>query len=125
MSLNQLQLLGHKIAFSQWRRTTHLPHDPADPNLDISGHLSNHTNDRQSALPVTCIETPALNTVPKSSPSSMIPDQPLPHPNGHHEHEDNINKNSTIENSKRHIGKGMNVYYIGGEVYAACNIPPG
>ena len=205
MSLNQLQLLGHKIAFSQWRRTTHLPHDPADPNLDISGHLSNHTNDRQSALPVTCIETPALNTVPQSSPSSMmfvekvdsdtleretvnhsflditalVPSpnwligldsldlckdekrvtftspnwateprgvvtvitntdnlcplkeqphhhqQPLPHPNGHHEHEDNVNKNSTIENTKRHIGKGVNVYYIGGEVYAACKIPPG
>ena len=52
---NTSQIL--KIAFSQWRSTTHLPHDPADPNLDISGHLPNHTNDRQSALPVTCIET--------------------------------------------------------------------
>ena len=72
VSPNQLQLLGHKITFSQWRRTTHLPHDPADPNLDISGHLPNHTNDRQSALPVTCIETRMLNTVSGSPPSSMM-----------------------------------------------------
>ena len=78
VSPNQLQLLGHKITFSQWRRTTHLLHDPADPNLDTSSHLSNHsmdTNDRQSVLPVTSIETPALTTVPESSPSSMIPDK--------------------------------------------------
>ena len=51
---------------------TNIPHDPADPNLDISGHLPNHTNDRQSALPVTCIETRVLNTVSGSSPSSMM-----------------------------------------------------
>ena len=51
---------------------TNIPHDPADPNLDISGHLPNHTNDRQSALPVTCIETRMLNTVSGSSPSSMM-----------------------------------------------------
>ena len=120
MSLNQLQLLGNKMTFSQWRHTTHLPHDPADPKLDISGHLSNHTNDRQSAPPVTCIDTPALNTVWESSPSSMIPDQPLPHPNGHNEHEDNVNRNSTIENTKRNIGKGVHLHYIWNEVYAEC-----
>ena len=120
MSLNQLQLLGNKMTFSQWRRTTHLPHDPADPKLDISGHLSNHTNDRQSAPPVTCIDTPALNTVWESSPSSMITDQPLPHPNGHNEHEDNVNRNSTIENTKRDIGKGVHLHYIWNEVYAEC-----
>ena len=51
---------------------TNIPHDPADPNLDISGHLPNHTNDRQSTLPVTCTETRMLNTVSGSSPSSMM-----------------------------------------------------
>ena len=64
--------------------------------LDISGDPSNHTNDRQSAPAVTCIDNPALNTVWDSSPSSMIPDEPLPHPNEHNEHEDNVNRNSTI-----------------------------
>ena len=51
---------------------TNIPHDPADPNPDISGHLPNHTIDRQSALPVTCIETRMLNTVSGSPPSSMM-----------------------------------------------------
>ena len=64
--------------------------------LDISGDPSNHTNDRQSAPAVTCIDNPALNTVWESPPSSMIPDEPLPHPNEHNEHEDNVNRNSTI-----------------------------
>ncbi|KAJ9598207.1 hypothetical protein L9F63_011111, partial [Diploptera punctata] len=30
----------------------------------------------------------------------------------------NVNRNSTIENTRRHIGKGVQLYYIGGEVYA-------
>ncbi|NWR39617.1 SMAD9 protein, partial [Tachuris rubrigastra] len=32
----------------------------------------------------------------------------------------NISRNSTIENTRRHIGKGVHLYYIGGEVYAEC-----
>ena len=88
--------------------------------LDISGDPSNHTNDRQSAPTVTCIDNPALNTVWESSPSSMIPDEPLPHPNEHNEHEDNVNRNSTIENTKRDIGKGVHLHYIWNEVYAEC-----
>ncbi|EHB05200.1 Mothers against decapentaplegic-like protein 9 [Heterocephalus glaber] len=32
----------------------------------------------------------------------------------------NVNRNSTIENSRRHIGKGVHLYYVGGEVYAEC-----
>lgn len=32
----------------------------------------------------------------------------------------NVNRNSTIENTRRHIGKGVHLYYIGGEVYAEC-----
>ncbi|NWW37931.1 SMAD1 protein, partial [Panurus biarmicus] len=32
----------------------------------------------------------------------------------------NINRNSTIENTRRHIGKGVHLYYVGGEVYAEC-----
>ncbi|XP_047119743.1 protein mothers against dpp isoform X1 [Schistocerca piceifrons] len=30
----------------------------------------------------------------------------------------NVNRNSTIENTRRHIGKGVQLVYIGGEVYA-------
>ncbi|PNF37219.1 Protein mothers against dpp [Cryptotermes secundus] len=30
----------------------------------------------------------------------------------------NVNRNSTIENTRRHIGKGVQLFYIGGEVYA-------
>lgn len=30
----------------------------------------------------------------------------------------NVNRNSTIENTRRHIGKGVHLYYVGGEVYA-------
>jgi len=30
----------------------------------------------------------------------------------------NVNRNSTIENTRRHIGKGVQLYYVGGEVYA-------
>ena len=70
--------------------------------LDINGDPSNHTNDRQSAPAVTCIDNPALNTVWESSPSSMIPDEPLPHPNEHNEHVDNVNRNSTITLSDLH-----------------------
>ena len=29
-------------------------------------------------------------------------------------------RNSTIENTRRHIGKGVHLYYVGGEVYAEC-----
>ncbi|UYV64427.1 Mad [Cordylochernes scorpioides] len=32
----------------------------------------------------------------------------------------NVNRNSTIENTRRHIGKGVYLYYVGGEVYAEC-----
>ena len=32
----------------------------------------------------------------------------------------NVGRNSTIENTRRHIGKGVHLYYIGGEVFAEC-----
>ncbi|BFZ24150.1 hypothetical protein BsWGS_27189 [Bradybaena similaris] len=32
----------------------------------------------------------------------------------------NVNRNSTIENTRRHIGRGVHLYYVGGEVYAEC-----
>ncbi|NXI12729.1 SMAD1 protein, partial [Irena cyanogastra] len=32
----------------------------------------------------------------------------------------NVNRNSTMENTRRHIGKGVHLYYVGGEVYAEC-----
>ncbi|XP_076368860.1 protein mothers against dpp-like isoform X5 [Tachypleus tridentatus] len=32
----------------------------------------------------------------------------------------NVNRNSTIENTRRHIGKGVHMYYVGGEIYAEC-----
>lgn len=32
----------------------------------------------------------------------------------------NVNRNSTIENTRRHIGKGVHLYYVNGEVYAQC-----
>ena len=33
----------------------------------------------------------------------------------------NVNRNSTIENTRRHIGRGVQLHYAGGEVYAECN----
>ncbi|CAG7727812.1 unnamed protein product [Allacma fusca] len=33
----------------------------------------------------------------------------------------NVNRNSTIENTRRHIGKGVRLTYVGGEVYAECS----
>ncbi|XP_051819029.1 mothers against decapentaplegic homolog 1-like isoform X2 [Antechinus flavipes] len=32
----------------------------------------------------------------------------------------NVNRNSTIERTRQHIGKGVHLYYVGGEVYAEC-----
>ncbi|XP_077014197.1 mothers against decapentaplegic homolog 9 [Tamandua tetradactyla] len=32
----------------------------------------------------------------------------------------NVNRNSTIENTRRHIGRGVHLYYVGGEVFAEC-----
>uniref|UniRef100_A0A673LRK2 Mothers against decapentaplegic homolog n=1 Tax=Sinocyclocheilus rhinocerous TaxID=307959 RepID=A0A673LRK2_9TELE len=32
----------------------------------------------------------------------------------------NVNRNSTIEHTRRHISKGVHLYYVGGEVYAEC-----
>lgn len=32
----------------------------------------------------------------------------------------NVNRNSTIENTRRHISKGVHLYYVGGEVFAEC-----
>uniref|UniRef100_A0A8C7YL39 Mothers against decapentaplegic homolog n=1 Tax=Oryzias sinensis TaxID=183150 RepID=A0A8C7YL39_9TELE len=32
----------------------------------------------------------------------------------------NVNRNSTIENTRRHIGKGVHLYYVAGEVFAEC-----
>ncbi|GAV07857.1 hypothetical protein RvY_17643 [Ramazzottius varieornatus] len=33
----------------------------------------------------------------------------------------NIHRNSTIENTRKHIGKGVHIYYVAGEVYAECH----
>ena len=32
----------------------------------------------------------------------------------------NVNRNSTIENARRYIGKGVHLVYVGGEVFAEC-----
>ena len=32
----------------------------------------------------------------------------------------NVNRNLTIENTRRHIGKGVHIYYTNGEVYIEC-----
>ncbi|XP_065226454.1 protein mothers against dpp-like isoform X1 [Planococcus citri] len=32
----------------------------------------------------------------------------------------NVNRNSTIENTRRHIGRGVQLYFVGGEVFAEC-----
>lgn len=32
----------------------------------------------------------------------------------------NVNRNSTIENTRRHIGQGVHLNYVGGEVFAEC-----
>lgn len=32
----------------------------------------------------------------------------------------NVNRNSTIENVRRHIGRGVHLFYVGGEVFAEC-----
>lgn len=31
-----------------------------------------------------------------------------------------VHRNSTIENTRRHIGKGVHLFYVGGEVFAEC-----
>ncbi|XP_015589541.1 mothers against decapentaplegic homolog 9-like [Cephus cinctus] len=32
----------------------------------------------------------------------------------------NVKRNSTIEHTRRHIGQGVRLYYVGGELYAEC-----
>ncbi|XP_014225309.2 protein mothers against dpp-like [Trichogramma pretiosum] len=33
----------------------------------------------------------------------------------------NVNRNSTIENTRRHIGRGVQLHYVGGALFAECN----
>ncbi|XP_001602991.1 protein mothers against dpp [Nasonia vitripennis] len=33
----------------------------------------------------------------------------------------NVNRNSTIENTRRHIGKGVQLHYVSGALFAECN----
>ncbi|KAM8978076.1 mothers against decapentaplegic homolog 1-like [Sarcophilus harrisii] len=37
----------------------------------------------------------------------------------------NVNRNSTIEKTRQHIGKGIHLYYVGGEVYVECLLSDG
>ena len=92
VSLNQLQLLGHKITFSQWRRNNYLHHhDPITPNLGTSRESSTlpvipnesltnssmGTSEESSTLPVSPKEFPAPTMVLESPTLPVIPRESL------------------------------------------------